>query len=56
MTVIGPIDHATWYSMRQCNEIIRYLEGKKDPRYDLEIKGEKEIYRHFMDEVVKKAA
>jgi hypothetical protein len=50
------IDSATWYCMRQCRESINYLSAKRDPVYDLEIKGEKELYRHFMDEVFQAAA
>lgn len=57
MTVIGPIDHATWYSMRQCRETINYLKplAVKNPIYDLEIKETGNIYNHYMKEVLKAA-
>lgn len=55
-TVIGPIDHATWYCMRQCSEITKYLKAQKNPIYDLEIKGEEEIYNTFMKQVLNRAA
>lgn len=57
--VIGPIDHATWYCMRQCKESINHLSTLvgKEPIYQTEINGEKELLRTFMDEVfVRKAA
>lgn len=54
--VIGPIDHATWYCMRQCRESIDYLKTLKNPIYDVEIKGEQEILRHFMTNIERKAA
>jgi hypothetical protein len=50
------VDAATWYCMRQCRESINYLTTKRDPRYAIEINGEKELYRHFMDSIVKVAA
>lgn len=50
--VIGPIDPATWYCMRQCREVNGYLKTLKDPIYEVEIKGNEGIYNHFMDEVL----
>lgn len=52
MNVIGPIDHATWYCMRQCRECITYLQGKADDKYTTEINGEKDIYKHMMNDVL----
>ena len=49
------VDYGTWYCMRQCRESINHLTTLKDPKYDLEIKGEKELYRHFMDSVLRAA-
>lgn len=54
--VIGPIDHPTWYCMRQCNEVIKYLKQKNDPKYQIEIEGEKDLYNGFMNEVLKRTA
>lgn len=54
--VIGPIDASTWYCMRQCRESIAYLKTKHNPIYDVEIKGEQEILRHFMNGIERKAA
>lgn len=56
--VIGPIDHATWYCMRQCRESINYLTPlvSKQPIYQTEINGEKELLKHFMDEVFQRKA
>jgi len=50
------IDPATFYCMRQCQESIKYLSAKNDPKYKTEINGEKELYRHFMDSIFKVAA
>jgi len=50
-TVIGPIDAATWYCMRQCNEAIRFCIDQKDPMYDIEIKAEKELLKTFKDSI-----
>jgi len=55
-TVIGPIDRATWYCMRQCRESINYLRSLNNPVYDIEIKGEQEILDTFMSEVLGRAA
>lgn len=55
-TVIGPIDLPTWYCMRQCQESIAYLRTLKNPIYDIEIKGEQDIYKHFMNSIERKAA
>lgn len=55
-TVIGPIDLPTWYCMRQCKESVAYLKGKKNPIYDIEIKGEQAIYDVFMKQVLGRAA
>ncbi len=58
MTVIGPIDHATWYCMRQCKESINHLKKEvlKNPIYQTEINGEKALLKHFMDEVFGRVA
>lgn len=56
MSNVIHIDHATWYCMRQCRESINYLTLKRDPQYDIEINGEKELYNHFMDSVLNRAA
>lgn len=50
-TVIGPIDHETWYCMRQCNEAIRFCKAQKNTIYDLEIKAEQELLRHFKKDI-----
>lgn len=50
------VDTPTWYAMRQTSEILRYLKSKNNPKYDLEIKGETEIYNHFMSDVLKRVA
>jgi len=42
--------------MRQCREAIAYLSAKKNPIYEIEIKGEKEMLQHFMNEVLGRAA
>jgi len=56
--VIGPIDHATWYCMRQCNESIRHLTPlvAKNPIYQVEINGERELLKVFMNNIERKAA
>lgn len=46
------IDTPTWYCMRQCNESIKYLSTLKNPIYQIEINGEKDILKHFMKEVL----
>lgn len=46
------VDHPTWYCMRQCRESINYLSTLKNPIYDVEINGEKDILKHFMSEVL----
>lgn len=50
------IDLPTWYCMRQCRESIKWCRQQKNPKYDIEIKGEEEIFRVYMDEVLQKAA
>ena len=52
--VIGPIDHATWYCMRQCRESINYLTplATKNPIYQTEINGEKELLKTFIKNVL----
>lgn len=55
-TVIGPISHETWYCMRQCSEIIKHLKKQNNPIYDVEIKGEEELYSMFMDEALGRKA
>lgn len=45
--VIGPIDHATWYCMRQCQEAIRFCKQQRDPMYDFEIRAEEDMLKHF---------
>ena len=55
-TVIGPIDHATWYSMRQCREAIAFCKAQKNDKYDIEIKGEEEILGIYMKQVLGRAA
>lgn len=52
MNVIGPIDHGTWYCMRQCRECVTYLSNLHDDKYTFEIEGEKKLYKHFMNEVL----
>jgi len=42
--------------MRQCLESINWCKSKRDPKYDLEIKGEQEIYNHFMKEIPRRVA
>lgn len=56
--VIGPISHAHWYCMRQCRESINHLTplAAKTPIYEIEIKGEKELYREFMNQVIQRKA
>lgn len=54
--VIGPIDTATWFCMRQCRESIADMKKKKEPVYDLQIKAETELLDHFMQSFLKKAA
>jgi hypothetical protein len=49
--VIGPIDHATWYCMRQCKESIRWCKSQNNAKYQVEIEGEKALLSTFMDEV-----
>lgn len=56
MNVIGPIDQATWYSMRQCRESVAYLKTLNNPIFDIEIKGEEALLRTFMSEVLGKKA
>lgn len=46
------VDHPTWYCMRQCRESINYLATLKNPIYQVEINGEKDILNHFMKEVL----
>lgn len=53
-SVIGPIDRATWYCMRQSRTWAKDHEGI--PEYALEVKAEKDLYRYFMDSVFKRAA
>lgn len=48
-------DIPTWYCMRQCRESINYLSKLRDPIYQVEINGEKDILRHFMKEVLSPA-
>lgn len=55
-TIIGPIDLATWYSMRQCRESINYLSSLKDPKYQIEIAGEQDILDIYMSEILGKKA
>jgi hypothetical protein len=50
------IDPATFYCMRQCRESINNLTRLRNPVYDLEIKGEQELYRHFMKQTLRIAA
>lgn len=45
-------DTPTWYCMRQCRESINYLTTLKNPIYQVEINGEKDILSHFMKEVL----
>lgn len=56
--VIGPIDHATWYCMRQCRESINHLQPlvANNPIYQVEINGEKELLKVFMNKIERKAA
>lgn len=54
--VIGPIDHATWYSMRQCRESIKWCKAQRNPIYDIEIKGEQGILDVYMQQVLGRAA
>lgn len=49
-------DPATWYCMRQCRESIKWCQAQKDPKYDIEIRGEEEIFRVYMNEVLERAA
>lgn len=52
------VDLPTWYCMRQCRDVNKYLIAQRNPVYDVEIKGNQEIFDHFMDEILnrKKAA
>lgn len=52
------VDPATFYCMRQCRESISYLSTlvDKKPIYQTEINGEKELYRHYMNEALGRAA
>jgi len=52
-TVIGPIDHATWYTMRQLKDNIRFME-QNAKEYSVSLKGEQDLLRHFMSSVVKR--
>lgn len=54
--IIGPIDHATWFCMRQCRESIAHLKTLNNPIYEIEIKGEQKILNHFMNEVMGRKA
>lgn len=54
--VIGPIDGATWYCMRQCREAVAHLKTLNDPVYDIEIRGEQAMLQHFMKPFIQKAA
>jgi hypothetical protein len=54
--VIGPIDHPTWYCMRQCKESIKWCKQQNDPKYQFEINAEKALLDTFMNEVFKRAA
>jgi hypothetical protein len=54
--VIGPIDHPTWYCMRQCKESIKWCQKQNDPKYQFEINAEKALLDTFMNEVFKRAA
>lgn len=59
MAVIGnviQIEPETFFCMRQCREMVNHLKTLNDPQYDLEIKGESELYQHFMKEVMQRAA
>lgn len=50
------IDQGTWYCMRQCRESVKHLKTLRNPIYDIEIKGEQDMYDHFMDKVLNRAA
>lgn len=54
--VIGPIDAPTWYCMRQCNEAINYLKTLRNPVYDIEIKAEEDLLKHFKESIQRYAA
>lgn len=58
MNNVIQIDPATFYCMRQCQESIKNLTPlvSKNPIYQIEINGEKEMYKHFMSQTIKRAA
>lgn len=41
-TVFGPYDAATWVTMGMLHRDILYMQEKKDPKYQLGIKCQKE--------------
>ena len=55
-TVIGPIDHATWYSMRQCKESINWLKKQNNPIYEVERHGDEALLQVFINQVLGRAA
>lgn len=54
--VIGPIDFPTWYSMRQCQEAIKWCKSQRDPKYDIEIHGEEDILREYYKNIFNRKA
>lgn len=50
------IEPETFYCMRQCSEMVKHLKSLKNSVYDLEIKGETELYNIFMKETLQRAA
>lgn len=50
------IDPADFFCARQCRESIKWCKQQRNPIYDVEIKGETELYHHFMDRILGRKA
>lgn len=45
-------DAPTWYCARQCQESINHLTNLRDPKYDIEIRAEKEMLRGYKNDIL----
>jgi hypothetical protein len=54
--VIGPFTRDDWYLLRQLRQSIKEMSAIDKAKYQLDIKKDTKVYRHVLDEYLKKAA
>ncbi len=50
--LIGPIEWADWYDMRQLHLYIKRMETSRSHIYDISLERNKEIYKTYMSKYI----